>query len=72
MRSDFASRCLADVATQAVAGAAGKEPIRTRIEKLLASASVLLFMKGSSDEPKCGFSRRVADAIRETGEESRR
>jgi len=37
--------------------------LEERICKLLASSPVLLFMKGSPEEPRCGFSRRVVAAL---------
>lgn len=48
------------------AAAAAQLPLRARIETLLASSPVLLFMKGNTGEPKCGFSRKVADALTAT------
>lgn len=39
------------------------EPIRTRIETLLASRSTLLFMKGIRVMPQCGFSARVVQVL---------
>lgn len=36
-----------------------------RLESLINSGPVMLFMKGSPDEPKCGFSRKVVDILRE-------
>lgn len=46
----------------------GKEidakPLEQRIKELLSSAPVVLLMKGSPDEPRCGFSRKVVDALR--------
>jgi Grx4 family monothiol glutaredoxin len=38
-----------------------------RIKALLASAPLLLFMKGAKDAPYCGFSSRVVDALKATG-----
>jgi monothiol glutaredoxin len=35
-----------------------------RIEKYLASSSIVLFMKGTADFPQCGFSAQVANALR--------
>ena len=47
----------------------GKEndskPLEQRIKELLSSAPVLLLMKGTPDEPRCGFSRKVVDALRQ-------
>ena len=46
------------------------ERTNKRIESILAeSKNILLFMKGSPDEPKCGFSSKVVSALRETGVE---
>ena len=39
------------------------EPIRTRIETLLASRPTLLFMKGIRVMPQCGFSARVVQVL---------
>nr|GFC93296.1 monothiol glutaredoxin-S17 [Tanacetum cinerariifolium] len=33
--------------------------LSSRLESLINSAPVMLFMKGNSDEPRCGFSRKV-------------
>uniref|UniRef100_F1LGR0 Glutaredoxin-related protein 5, mitochondrial n=2 Tax=Ascaris TaxID=6251 RepID=F1LGR0_ASCSU len=35
------------------------EPLRKRIESYVASAPVVVFMKGTQQEPMCGFSRNV-------------
>jgi len=46
------------------------ERTNKRIESILAqSKDILLFMKGSPNEPKCGFSSKVVNALNETGEE---
>jgi glutaredoxin-related protein len=37
--------------------------VSVRIKQLLESAPVILFMKGSPAQPRCGFSRRVVDAL---------
>ena len=34
-------------------------PLQERLHTLLQSAAVLLFMKGSPDQPRCGYSRKV-------------
>ena len=39
------------------------DALRTRIESLLSSAPIVLFMKGSRREPGCGFSAKVVDAL---------
>jgi glutaredoxin-related protein len=38
-----------------------------RIKALLSSEPVLLFMKGTPDAPRCGFSTRVVQALRSAG-----
>lgn len=39
--------------------------LTSRLEGLVNSAPVMLFMKGSPDEPRCGFSRKVVEILRE-------
>lgn len=39
--------------------------LSSRLESLINSAPVMLFMKGNPDEPRCGFSRKVVDILRE-------
>ena len=41
--------------------------VNARIKELLASSTVLLFMKGNKEHQKCGFSRRVVEALNATG-----
>ena len=36
---------------------------KTRIEELVKSADVVLYMKGTKDMPQCGFSSRVAGVL---------
>lgn len=49
---------------------AGKEePLKEKLKGLIASKPVMLFMKGSPDEPKCGFSRKVVDILKDLGVE---
>lgn len=45
----------------------GGETTVNRIKKLLASAPVLLFMKGSPDAPKCKFSSKVVGILKDVG-----
>ena len=46
------------------------ERTNKRIESILAqSKDILLFMKGSPNEPKCGFSSKVVNALNKSGEE---
>lgn len=40
-----------------------KEDLNNRIKKLIHSAPCLLFMKGSPDSPKCGFSRTTVELL---------
>mmetsp|Transcript_27408 Transcript_27408/g.59891 ORF Transcript_27408/g.59891 Transcript_27408/m.59891 type:complete len:347 (-) Transcript_27408:302-1342(-) len=41
--------------------------LTARIESVIASSGVVLFMKGSPDAPRCGFSSKVVAALQETG-----
>jgi monothiol glutaredoxin len=43
--------------------------VKTRIDKELGSAPVVLFMKGTPDFPQCGFSAQTAGALRTLGAE---
>ena len=45
------------------------EEIREFIEKAIAENKVMLFMKGTPDEPRCGFSMRTSGALNELGVE---
>jgi len=38
-----------------------------RLRALVSASPVQLFMKGSPAEPRCGFSRKVVEALKETG-----
>lgn len=42
-----------------------EEEINARLAKLVQAAPVMLFMKGSPSEPKCGFSRQLVGILRE-------
>ncbi|XP_062096500.1 monothiol glutaredoxin-S17 [Humulus lupulus] len=44
-----------------------KESLEDRLKKLVASSPVMLFMKGIPDAPKCGFSSKVVNALKEEG-----
>jgi len=37
--------------------------LRSKVEELIAANSVLLFMKGTPDAPRCGFSMRVVQVL---------
>ena len=41
--------------------------VKAWLDEVVASNSVLLFMKGTPTMPMCGFSARVADILRQTG-----
>jgi len=41
-----------------------KEELLTRIDNLVKAARVMLFMKGTPKDPKCGFSQRMVDILR--------
>ncbi|XP_027346080.1 monothiol glutaredoxin-S17 isoform X2 [Abrus precatorius] len=43
------------------------ETLQDRLKRLIASSPVMLFMKGTPDAPRCGFSSKVANALREEG-----
>ncbi|KAJ0250206.1 Monothiol glutaredoxin-S17 [Hirschfeldia incana] len=45
-------------------GIVGKQSLEERLKSLINSEKVMLFMKGSPDEPKCGFSSKVVKALR--------
>jgi monothiol glutaredoxin len=42
-------------------------PIRDAIAEAIAENRVILFMKGTPDQPMCGFSARTAAALQATG-----
>lgn len=44
-----------------------KETIEDRLKKLTTSSPVMLFMKGTPDAPRCGFSSKVVNALKEEG-----
>ena len=37
--------------------------VNDRIKTLLSSNEIILFMKGSPDNPQCGFSRKIVDVL---------
>lgn len=45
------------------------ENIDQRLKKLIHSSQTMLFMKGTPDEPRCGFSNKVVSALRQEGVE---
>ncbi|KIM53005.1 hypothetical protein SCLCIDRAFT_139924 [Scleroderma citrinum Foug A] len=42
-----------------------KEELNARIRELLNQSKVVLFMKGSPDAPRCGFSRKIVALLRD-------
>ena len=54
-------------ALSAKQGTEGGGSLEDRLGQLVRSSSVMLFMKGSPEEPRCGFSRKVVAALEETG-----
>jgi len=44
-----------------------KEDLNTRLKKLVESSPVMLFMKGTPDAPRCGFSSKLVALLREEG-----
>ncbi|EJF59136.1 glutaredoxin [Dichomitus squalens LYAD-421 SS1] len=43
------------------------EQLNARLKKLMTQSDVVLFMKGSPDAPRCGFSRRIVGLLRDQG-----
>ncbi|HYQ79780.1 MAG TPA: Grx4 family monothiol glutaredoxin [Solirubrobacterales bacterium] len=41
--------------------------LKSKIEELIAANPILLFMKGTPDMPRCGFSMRVVQVLDQTG-----
>eukprot|EP00879_Flechtneria_rotunda_P018019 GHRR01018885.1.p1 GENE.GHRR01018885.1~~GHRR01018885.1.p1 ORF type:complete len:222 (+),score=104.10 GHRR01018885.1:124-789(+) len=54
-------------AAAAPAAAAEPQDVNSRIKQMLASSPVVVFMKGSAASPYCGFSRKVVDALKDSG-----
>lgn len=44
-----------------------QQKLHTRLDQLVHSSPVLLFMKGTPTEPRCGFSAKVVDALQQAG-----
>ncbi|KAM8924473.1 glutaredoxin-3 [Pelodytes ibericus] len=40
-----------------------KDDLNVRLKKLVGAAPCMLFMKGSAQEPRCGFSRQIVDIL---------
>lgn len=41
--------------------------LQDRLKQLVSQAPVMLFMKGSPTEPRCGFSRKIVDVLNSSG-----
>jgi monothiol glutaredoxin len=52
---------------QTIISSAGALTAVERIQANLEASTIVLFMKGSPDFPQCGFSARVANALRACG-----
>jgi Grx4 family monothiol glutaredoxin len=46
---------------------AGGNSILARLEQLVQEQPIMLFMKGNPNEPRCGFSRKVVEALKAEG-----
>lgn len=46
---------------------ADDESVRRRLERLIADHPIIIFMKGSPDLPRCGFSARAVETLRRHG-----
>ncbi|KAJ0016408.1 hypothetical protein Pint_10595 [Pistacia integerrima] len=44
-----------------------KENLEDRLKNIIKSSPVMLFMKGTPDAPRCGFSSKVVNALKEEG-----
>jgi len=44
-----------------------KEKLNTRLKALMEQDKVMLFMKGSPDTPRCGFSRKIVNILKDQG-----
>lgn len=43
------------------------EPAKAALEQLVKKKPIMLFMKGDPEQPRCGFSRKVVEALHESG-----
>jgi Grx4 family monothiol glutaredoxin len=48
-------------------GIISKESLEDRLKALISSNPVMLFMKGTPDTPRCGFSSKVVNALKNEG-----
>lgn len=56
---------LAVAGTPASAPESGPTDLNQRLKKLINAAPCMLFMKGSAQEPRCGFSRQIVAILKE-------
>ncbi|KAL3083212.1 hypothetical protein niasHS_011014 [Heterodera schachtii] len=65
---DWAAKCSLDSfsagESDAPSGAAICEDLNSRLKRLINTARLTLFMKGTPEGPKCGFSRQIVDLLR--------
>ncbi|GLJ07807.1 hypothetical protein SUGI_0074420 [Cryptomeria japonica] len=45
------------------------DAVKSKLQQLMNSKPVMLFMKGTPEEPRCGFSRKVVDVLKSEGVE---
>lgn len=50
--------------TTTTTAASSTEDIKSRLEKLVNFAPVMLFMKGTPEQPQCGFSNKISDILK--------
>lgn len=43
------------------------EPLEKKLERLINNSEIMLFMKGTPDEPRCGFSAKIVQLLRDSG-----
>ena len=55
----------ASVAVLAPSNTEPKEDLNTRLKRLINSSSCVVFMKGNTQEPRCGFSRKIVSILQE-------
>ena len=42
-----------------------KDELNARLRRLMGQSNVVLFMKGSPEEPRCGFSRKISALLKD-------
>ncbi|CAM9129107.1 unnamed protein product [Laminaria digitata] len=65
LKAQLAVAAGVDVGKATAAAADGSKSVQDRCKKLLASAETMVFMKGSPDAPRCGFSRTLVGLLRD-------